>query len=206
MKRRPLRARGIVRATVLVGIMAVVALTFGSSATYSGTNTRLEVSVVATNRGPVPACSDDGSDCTDANIVSHFIYVENANRLTNRITGTTRATLPNTFVVSSVDATIFIDGVGTLALTALPPPNAFVQGWSGRWPSTVSCPPGGPPCTVVGSPAVVPGENAAVLYASWVHLESEPNGRHVFEYTVRGTLNGAPVDLTASSPSISLTD
>jgi hypothetical protein len=59
---------------------------------------------------------------------------------------------------------------------------------------------------VIASPAVVPGEQAAVLFAGWGHGPGEPNGRYVFRYTVHGTLNDEPVDVTASSVPISMTD
>src|SRR3990172_10254428 len=72
--------------------------------------THLDISVVATNRGPLPACSGY-PNCTPDNAVWHFIYVKNKNPLTNLAGGTNRATLPNSFVVSSVEWTIFADGV-----------------------------------------------------------------------------------------------
>jgi hypothetical protein len=67
------------------------------------------------------------------------------------------------------------------------------------------CPPEGPPCTVVGSPAVLPGENTAVVYLGWIHATGEANGTYVFKFTIHGTLNGTPVDLRASSPPIVMT-
>ena len=161
--------------------------------------------VVATNPGPLPPCS--GSDCTDANTVWHFIHVVNANQPTNMERGTNRATLPNSFVVSSIDWKIFVNGVEQPAFdtTFTPPPNADLRSWSGHWPSTVTCPSDGTQCNVVGNPAVVPGENTAVLYSGWIHGSTEPNGRYVFKYTIHGALNGTPVDLTASSPAIQMT-
>jgi hypothetical protein len=69
----------------------------------------------------------------------------------------------------------------------------------------VSCA-GLPPCGLVGSPAILPGENTAAVYTGWIHAVGEPNGKYVFRYTVHGTLNGTPVDLTASSPPIVMTD
>jgi len=134
------------------------------------------------------------------------IYVENKNDLENQ--GGTRATLPNAFVVSSVDETIFVDGVDMFDLTNItPPPEPGDFGFlSGHWPSTVTCTPGVRPCNVVSSPAILPGENTAVLFGGWFHGDQEPNGTYVFRFTVHGTLNGAPVDLTASSPSILMTD
>ena len=43
-----------------------------------------------------------------------------------------------------------------------------------------------------------------VYYVGWIHADNEPNGRYVFKYTIHGTLNGSPVDLTASSPPIKM--
>jgi len=45
-----------------------------------------------------------------------------------------------------------------------------------------------------------------VIYAGWQHAVGEPNGKYVFQYTVHGTLNGAPVDVTASSQPIFMTN
>jgi len=201
---------------------ASVALALSASAIFfgAGTATRpakatlpsnnLYAQVVAATRGPLTACS--GSDCTSANTVWHFIHVVNVNALTNEEQGTNRATVPNAFVISSVDWRIFVNGreVQEFASTFTPPPNPSVPlSWSGRWPMTVTCQgqPGAffPPCNVVGSPAVLPGENTVVLYAGWAHGNTEPNGWYVFKYTIHGTLNGNPVDLTASSPPIKMT-
>jgi hypothetical protein len=111
-------------------------------------------------------------------------------------------------VVSSVDETVFVDGVDTFHLTMTPPPSSGeFSFWAGHWISTVSCPPGcPPPCTVVGNPAVLPGENTAAVYTSWGHAVGEPNGTYVVTYVVHGTLNGTPVDLEASSKPIVMTD
>jgi len=130
--------------------------------------------------------------------------VVNANPLPNPTsTGPAgRATLPNSFVVNSVDETWFVDGVdlyGTATLT--PPPNAVRRGVSGRWPATVTCPAPPDPCNIVGSPAVLPGENTVIVYEGWFH-GSDPNGTLVMRFTIHGTLNGTPVELTASSPPI----
>jgi hypothetical protein len=205
MKWRPLRARRLVLAPILATVVAVLAIAVVPAASESSTQSRLFAYVVSTTRGPLPACSQDGSDCTDVNAVRHFIYVVNANRLTNL--GGNRANMPNAFVVSSVDWAIFVEGVHVPAFddTFTPPPNP-TGGTSGNWPSTVTCPPSGPPCNVVGSPAVDPGENTAIYHRPWFHGNEEPNGAYVFKFTVHGTLNGAPVDLTASSPSILMTD
>jgi hypothetical protein len=192
----------------VVALLAAATLAFATSSESSSTNNRLFAYVVATNRGPLPACLQDGSNCTPTNTVWHFIHVMNGNQLTNLNGGTSRATVPNAFVVSSVDWSIFVNGVEWLVPDPFtPPPNAFFRSYSGHWPSTVTCAPGvPPPCGVVGNPAVVPGENTAVVYVGWAHGDGEPNGTYVFRYTVHGTLNGDPVDLTASSPPIQMTD
>jgi hypothetical protein len=136
--------------------------------------------------------------------------VDNANEVTNLrpAGGRTREDVPNAFVIGSVDETIFVDGVDTFHFTMTPPPNSGdLSFWAGHWPSTVSCPPGGPPpCTVVGNPAVLPGENSVAVYTGWTHAVGEPNGTYVFRYAVHGTLNGTPVDLEASSKAIVMTD
>jgi hypothetical protein len=62
------------------------------------------------------------------------------------------------------------------------------------------------PASVVTPPAILPGENAVILYDGWVHGDGEPNGLYVFRFTVHGTLNGTPLDLTASSPPIQMTN
>ncbi|HEX3454741.1 MAG TPA: hypothetical protein VHS03_08955 [Gaiellaceae bacterium] len=136
----------------------------------------------------------------------------NRNSIVNWNAFTTRATLTNAFAVSSVDETIFVDGVHASEFdnTFTPPPDPSILSWSGHWPSTVTCEgqPGSfhTPCDVVGGPAVIPGEDTVVLYAGWAHGVTEPNGVYVFKFTVHGTLNGTPVDLTATSPPIRMTD
>jgi hypothetical protein len=195
-------------ALIAAGALAAVFVVGGAatpSARADSLTNGLFAYVAPTNPGPLPACS--GSDCTDANTVWHFIHVVNTNHLTNNLRGTNRATMPNSFVVSNVDWKIFVNGVEVpeFETTFTPPPNANLRSWSGHWPSTVTCPSDGTACNVVGSPAVVPGENTAVLYAGWIHGNTEPNGAYVFKYTIHGTLNGTPVDLTASSPPIQMT-
>jgi hypothetical protein len=192
----------------VVALLAAATLAFATSSESSSQNNRLFAYVVATNRGPLPACLQDGSNCTPTNTVWHFIHVVNGNQLTNLNGGTSRATMPNSFVVTSVDVTIFVNGVETFDPYSLtPPPNAFLRSYSGHWPATVTCAPGTPPpCGLVGDPAVIPGENTAITYSGWIHGDEEPNGTYVFRYTLHGTLNGDPVDLTASSPPIQMTD
>jgi hypothetical protein len=199
-----LRSRRLLLAVALIGATAAAVTVPFAASSESSTHNRLSVDVVATNRGPLPACSDT---CTPENFVQNFIYIKNKNELTNE--GGRRDTLPNAFVVSSVDESIFVDGVqfGSTG-TLVPPPNLTDRfGSAGRWPSTVTCgQPPSPPCTVVTSPAILPGENTVIFWDGWFHGADEPNGTYVFRFTVHGTLNGTPVDLTASSPSILMTD
>jgi len=91
MNRRPLSMRRIVRAASLVGMVAVLAPALVSAAPETATPDRLSVDVVATNRGPLPACS--GPDCTPTSFVGHFVYVDNKNQLTN-LGGRTRENVP----------------------------------------------------------------------------------------------------------------
>jgi hypothetical protein len=59
---------------------------------------------------------------------------------------------------------------------------------------------------VIGKPAVIPGENTAVLFPGWDHGADKPDGTYVFRYTVHGMFNGTPVDLTATTPPIEMVD
>jgi hypothetical protein len=204
---RPSRARRFGRVATLVAILAAIALVSVPAAGTWGIGNGLVAFVRVTNPGPLPACS--GPDCTGANRVDNFIYVANLNRLTD-LTGRaqSRATIPNSFVVNSVEMRLFIDGVESGPPTMInPPPNPTpFRSWAGHWPATVNCPPGSDPCNVVTNPAVVPGEVTSVVYAGWVHGDTEPNGTHVFKFTVRGTLEGMPVELRANSQPIEMTD
>jgi hypothetical protein len=202
-------ARRLLPAIALSAALAAGALILVPASSEGSTqdNNRLFAYVVPNKHGSLPACSEDGSNCTSANTVTYFIYVANANRLPDLFGGLTRATLPNAYAVSSVDQAVFVDGVDTFDFTFTPPPNPTYRPFSGHWPSTVTCTPGAPPpCNVVDNPAVLPGENTAILYGGWIHGDQEPNGTYVFRYTVHGTLNGTPVDLTASSPPILMTN
>jgi hypothetical protein len=202
-QRHNFNARRLLPVIVLTWTLAAGALILMPASSEGSTQnqTHLVAYVVASNRGPLPRCSDDLSDCTSANFVGEYIHVINANPLTNGFGN--RATLPNSFVVNSVEETFFVDGVdvyGTGTLT--PPPNAVRRGVSGRWPATVTCPPPSEPCNIVGSPAILPGENTVIVFEGWFHGQSDPNGTLVMRFTIHGTLNGTPVDLTASSPPI----
>jgi hypothetical protein len=116
---------------------------------------------------------------------------------------------PSAFVLSSVEMRVFVDGVQLGDTTTfLPPPNIqpdFLLGYAGHWPATVTCGGNPPPCGIVGKPAVLPTEAAIPFYAGWLHAAGEPNGTYVFRFTVHGTLNGAPVDVDATTPKIEMT-
>jgi hypothetical protein len=202
---RMFNARRLLPVIALSAALAAGALILMPASSEGSTQdqNRLSAYVVATNRGPLPACH--GPDCAQANFVQHFIYITNKDDLTNE--PGRRDTLPNAFVVSSVDESVFVDGVqfGDTA-TLTPPPNAVRRGISGHWPATVTCPPPFEPCNIVGSPAILPGENTAIFWDGWFHGAEEPNGTYVFTFTVHGTLNGTPVDLTASGPGIRMTN
>jgi hypothetical protein len=190
---------------VLVTAAAITAAVVVFPALATGPGNRLDAKVVATNPGPLPACSDN---CTNANLTRLFIYVENGNVLVNaNASGPHRANLLNAFAVSSIDQAIIIDGVQDhdFDFTFTPPPNPSFQPNSGHWPVSASCPPEGPPCTILGNPAILPKEETVLYYTGWIHGVGEPNGTYVFKYTIHGTLNGAPVDLHVSSPPIVMT-
>jgi hypothetical protein len=191
--------RKLIPTAIVVAVIAAVGASLPAasvSSTPNGNDTAngLFLSVVPTTRGPLHV----------GDIVRHFLYVANTHRLSEFTGASTRATLPNAYVVNTVDETIFVDGVQVFTSTETPPPNADPLSWSGHWPSTVTCPEGTDPCNVVGSPAVVPLENTAVLYTGWAHGADEPDGTYTFRYTVQGTLNGTPVNLTADSPPIKM--
>jgi hypothetical protein len=191
-------------AALLAAIVTAALVVLPAAAKDAGN--RLDAKLVSVNAGPLPTCSEDGSDCTAANIVRYFIYVENGNQLAN-LGAPTRANVRNSFLVSSVDQRVFVDGVQDhdFDFTYTPPPDPSYGPYSGHWPVSASCPPEGPPCTVVGSPAVIPGEDTAVFYIGWAHGSVEPNGTYVFKFTVHGTFNGSPVALNVTSAPIVMT-
>lgn len=180
----------------MIGIVAAVTLALGAAASgTTGSQSRLFAYEVPTTTGPVHV----------GDLVGNYIYVANVNRPAN--TFGSRMTLPNAFVVATIDEKVFVDGVEFGNHTYTPPPDADAPGRAGRWPTTVTCPPGTqPPCTAIGSPAVIAGENTVIFYPIWSHGSGEPNGTYVFRYTVHGTFNGVPSDLTASSPPIEMVD
>ena len=161
--------------------------------------------VRTTNPGPIPTCAADGSNCGPANTFWNYIHVVNRNPLLNQ--GGPRTAVPNSFVINSIDEQTFINGVhqSNLDSTYTPPPNAApFNGVSGRWPATILCG-SGPPCGDIRNPAVIPGEDTTAFYIGRVQNGPGPTGTFVFKYTIHGTLNGTPIDLTASSPPIQIT-
>ncbi|HEX2292989.1 MAG TPA: hypothetical protein VHH55_06730 [Gaiellaceae bacterium] len=204
----PASRRRVLRFVAAVG--AVVALTLVSvpAAGTTGIGNGLLSYVRVTKTGPLPSCAQDGSTCTAANTFHWFVYVLNANRVgeaTGR--GLNRATLPNSFVVESVSYRVFVDGVERpeLAFTFTPPPHPSYRPWSGHWPATATCGAPGEPCNLIGPPAILAGENTVALYGGWTHGSEEPDGSYVFRFAIRGTLEGTPVELQASSPPITMT-
>lgn len=200
-----LRSKRMLGAATLLAVAALATLVVMPAAAKDNGN-HLKASLGNVNHGPLQACSQDLSDCTAADTVRYFIYVDNGNQLENA-GAQTRANVHNAYVVSSIDQAVFVDGVRhhELDFTYMPPPDPSYGPYSGHWPVSAGCPPEGPPCNSVGSPAVVPGEDAAVFYIGWAHGSEEANGSYVFEFTVHGTLNGSPVDLDATSPPILMT-
>jgi hypothetical protein len=180
-----------------------------SSAQAASPGDGLSAYVALTNRGPIPPCDPDS--CTDpANSTWEYVHIVNSNPLPNA--GGRRTNVPNAFVLDSVDETILINGTVFVDQTITPPPNVTVNGTpdrfgtAGRWPATVTC--GDPitlPCNTVLNPAILPGENTIGFYDAWFHSTAEPTGSYVFKFTFHGTLNGEPVDLTASSKPIQMT-
>ena len=197
-------------AVVLFAAAAVMAVVVSdglttSSAKAASPGDGLSAYVVLTNRGPLPPCS--GPDCTAANLTWEYVHIINSNPVGNEVTGGRRVTAPNAFVLDSVDETVLVDGTVFSQETLTPPPNVNRPGPSGRWPATVTCgsPPAPPPCTTVLNPAILPGENTVGFYDGWFHGSTEPNGSYVFRFTIHGTLDGAPVDLTTDSKPIQMT-
>ena len=215
------RARRLLAALSFAAVVAAVALVLVPAAATKGAPNGLEARVFATVKGPLPPCDGVAIPCTTANRVDYFIYVNNKNPIAgDPSTGSfrSRVTLENSFVIDSVDETISVDGVDRPEFTfnVTPPPNPTFNGspglrsHAGHWPSTVTCfsTPSPNPCAEVGKPAVIPGENTVAFYIGWAHGTvgaGEPAGKYVFTFTVHGTLNGAPVEVVASSPKIVMT-
>ncbi len=188
--------------------VAAVALAVVPAALEGSVNNGLKAFVTESTGGPLTTCP--ANVCATGNLVWNFIYVSNGNRIVDANDGQfdSRDTLHNAFIVNSVEQHVFVDGQPYVSDTYYPPPNEYPRSWADHWPMTLKCtpPPDTSPCTIIGTPAVVPGEQAAVLFAGWDHGVGELNGTYVFNYTVHGTLNGDPVELTASSKPIKMTD
>jgi hypothetical protein len=194
-KRARFRRRRFAGLAGFAGIVVALALAVGATASGGSSGNRLFSFVVPATLGPVH----------DGQTLWNYVYVTNANRPTN--TAASRMTLPNAFVVDDVNQKVYVNGALISDSTFHPPPNVEFPGWAGRWVETVICDPGTPPpCTVIGKPAVIPGENTAVLFPGWGHGADEPDGTYVFRYTVHGMFNGTPVDLTATTPPIEMVD
>ncbi|HEX6489245.1 MAG TPA: kelch repeat-containing protein [Candidatus Dormibacteraeota bacterium] len=152
--------------------------------------------------------SCETGSCGLPSTTQFMLYVQNANPLSNFVAPPSpdRDNVPNSYVISSVDLTITVDGapLAGSAETFTPPPSAQPPSASGRWPSTVVCsPPTGPaPCTTVQNPAILPGETTVGLFIGWSHGSTEPNGKYVFTFVMHGTLNGTEIDLNAASAQI----
>jgi hypothetical protein len=189
----------MVTATVAVLLFVIPAAAGGKDDDGDG----LRAFVVANNKGPLPACAQDQSNCTAANAVTHFVHVRNKLELSKG--GPSRVLVPDAFVINGIDEHVFVDGVDTFDFVELPPPDTNHPAFAGHWPATVVCSPAGPPCNQVTGPAVLPGENVAVFYTGWVHGDAEPNGTYVFTFVVHGTVNGEQRDLTANSRPILMT-
>lgn len=189
---------------ILTGAIAA-ALVFIPAAFESSPDNGLVAYVRAGTTGPLQSCESNPSNC----IVWHYIYVANFHRASNQAGGTTRETLPNSYVVNSVSVNAFVNGAPYTAFDATytPAPSALPRAWAGHWPTTVKCQPSAPPdpCNEIHSPAVIPGENTSILYTGWAHQADEPSGTYVFRFTIHGKLNGNPLDITATSAPIQMT-
>jgi hypothetical protein len=194
----------------VAGLVVVGALIAGGTVALAGSGgSGLHAQVLATAAGPLPACAEDGSNCTLANTVHYYLRIKNGNGLTNAGSSTgTRASVQNSFVVDSIDSAVFVNGVQDhdFDFTYTPPPNPSYEPYSGHWIVSATCPAEGPPCNVVDTnPAVLPQEDATVFWTGWAHGDAEPNGTYVFKFKIHGSFNGTAVDLNASSPPIVMT-
>ena len=206
MKGHLMKPRAVFAASLLAAVVAVTLVVLPAAAEGTAAS-HLTLSVVAVNPGVLPACAEDGSDCTLANEVRHFIYVRNTNSLPSQSepSGPNRASFPNAFVVDRIDETVFVDGVETYDFFYTSPPDNSYPPYTGHWPATVACPPSGPPCNDVRNSAVMPGEKTAIFWTGWLHGNEEPNGLYVFKYTIRGSINGVPVELSDTTPPLRMT-
>jgi hypothetical protein len=219
--RSRLRGRFTIPAVLVVSATIVAAVVFAAAAsTGSAGDNGLKLNVVATTKGPLRPCPPPFTTCDPNSTVRYFLYVENKRPLLNPpSTGTVRGRpgIKGAFVMSSVDTTILVNGAAYSGWQGLtPPPNISSdgpgRGWAADWPSTATCPGTPPwfndsadPCTVVIAPAILPGEKTVAFFMGWAHGTGEPNGTYVFRFTLHGTIDGQPVDLTADSASIVMT-
>ena len=178
-----------------------------------GAQGKVFVQAVPSNPGPLPPCPSGQNPCPLDSYEQIVLYTTNTYPLTTWIDNSSgpdaraRWHATNAFDVSSIDYTITVDGAFSGSGTITPPPNGTFPSpgaWDGHWPSTVRCPSGPSSCYVTGTPAVLPGETTAPLYFSWLHAEGEPTGKYVFTFTLHGTVNGNPVDVTGSTPKIEM--
>jgi hypothetical protein len=194
-------------AAVAVAAVVVRGELATSSAKAASPGDGLSAYVLLTNRGPLPPCTP--GSCTAANFTWEYAHIINSNTPSNEPGSAPgdRTNVPNSFVLNSVDVTILVNGAIFSQEHILPPPSTDHRfGTAGRWPATVTC--GVPvtlPCGTVLNPAILPGENTVGFFDGWFHASDEPTGSYVFRFTFHGTLNGAPVDLTASSKQIEMT-
>jgi hypothetical protein len=68
----------------------------------------LSAYVVLTNRGPLTPCQ--AAPCTAASLTWEYVHVVNSNPVGNDVNGLRRTTVPNAFVLDSVDETILVNG------------------------------------------------------------------------------------------------
>jgi hypothetical protein len=190
----------------LAALVAACALAVAvwTSATGGANGPGLSAYVGLSNPGPLRACSTALTDCPLNTVTQLFIYTTNSNRPGNWLPReVTRSQIPNAYVVSSVDMAVSVNGtVLGCCGTFTPPPTTPTPAFAGRWP--VSCAPFSSPCEVT-SPAVLPGETTAPFVSRWIHTADEPDGTYIFTFTLHGTLNGEPVDVTATSKKIVMT-
>jgi hypothetical protein len=180
----------------------VIAVAIFASATGGTNGPGVSAYVGLSNPGPLHACS--ALPCPLDTVTQFFIYTTNSNRPVNWLAReVTRSTIPNAYVVSSIDVTVSVDGAPFgFAATFTPPPSSSAPAFAGRW--VVSCAPFSSPCEVT-SPAVLPGETTSPWVSRWIHGADEPDGTYVFTFTLHGMLNGEPVDVTATSKKIVMT-
>src|SRR5262245_39565954 len=112
----------LLMAAAVVTVLFVVSARGTQSARAGSLASGLSAYVVPTNPGPLPPCSEDGSDCTAANTVWQYIHVVNRHQPANH--GGNRLTVPNAFVIDSIDEAVYVNGVHQdYDVHWTPPPN-----------------------------------------------------------------------------------